>query len=153
MRPQIDDVIEYMQQNHGVVNFALMGYIWGARYAAKYYSIEGVAVACGIVVCPSSRIDDGKRTAAPEKDMGRQVQVPQLMLCAYDEIEEFQLGGCVKTDLMSRPFVSKVWRSQKMPGHWFSLGDMTDPQVVREVQTAWNDAILPFLAQNLRDHS
>ncbi|KAG9405636.1 hypothetical protein AC1031_003543 [Aphanomyces cochlioides] len=150
MRPQIDDFITNMQREHGVTKFALMGYTWGAIFAAKYCSFEGLPISCGILICPTGYLESFTVCSAPDRELGQQVHVPQLLLCARDEFDAFKPGQQVETDLKSRPFTSEVRHFPDMQDRWFSRGDLADPQVARDVQAAWDEDILPFLAENLQ---
>ncbi|KAG9405634.1 hypothetical protein AC1031_003541 [Aphanomyces cochlioides] len=69
MRPQINDVLMYMQREHDVTKFALMGYTWGP--SLKYCSMEGLPISCGILVCPSGFIDGFTLCFGPNRDLGQ----------------------------------------------------------------------------------
>ncbi|KAH9116138.1 hypothetical protein LEN26_012933 [Aphanomyces euteiches] len=149
MRAQINDVFAYMQRDHDVTKFALMGYTWGALFAWRYCSMEGLPISCGILVSPCGFIDGFTLCFGPGRDLGQQVLVPQLLLCGQDEFDHLKPGKEVETDLKSRPFTSELRHFPDMQDRWFSRGDLSDPQVARDVQVAWDDAIVPFLALNL----
>ncbi|CAK4468783.1 unnamed protein product [Aphanomyces euteiches] len=131
MRPLFDDVVAYMQQQHDVVKFAVLGFSWGSIFAAKYCSIPGLPIVCGVLVSPSWFVEKTSYFIGPEDKMGQQVLVPQLVLCSGEELSRFEPGKEVETDLKSRPFASEVRQFPDMPSGWVNHGDLTDPQVAR----------------------
>ncbi|KAG9405633.1 hypothetical protein AC1031_003540 [Aphanomyces cochlioides] len=135
MRPHFDDVVAYMQQEHDVAKFAILGYSWGSNFAAKYCSIPGLPITAYFI--------------GPDEKMGQQVLAPQLVLCSGDELSRFEPGKEVETDLKSRPFASEVRQFPDMPSGWVNHGDPKSRETITQLGMMQLSPKLPVTVINI----
>ena len=123
---------------------AAVGFCWGA-WALAHASAAGVPLVCGVGAHPSLKNESNCGFGSDEA-LAARVRMPVLLLSGGDDPENVQPGGAV-----TRALAASGGRTSAFPemSHgWVTRGDLSDAEVVTEVERALTETI-EFLRAHL----
>jgi len=138
LKKDIDTVVSFLEKR-GVSSFGIVGFCWGSwvvfhACASSKFSV-GVSYHPSVTNCASLYGEN-------DIELTKAIQCPQLLLPASNDPDTYKTGATI-TELKNKPFGNdcETVVFPDMVHGWVPRGDLTNPNVARDVKKAMEISI------------
>ena len=132
--PKFMDSVIPLLEGHGVQRFGVLGFCWGGWFGIR---AAGTGKVCCVVGCHPS-LEVASIVGESPKQICEEVQCPIMLLPAGNDKANVKEDGLAQQTFSAKPFGDKcvVKTFSAMKHGWVNRGDLSQPDVRREVESA-----------------